>query len=308
MVSHMRFLAHDNRWLPSRTETSWATSLWWQTGIAVSLLLLLGSGCARGRREAPLPSMMNAATRTTQTVRTADGIAVSVDLYRGGEHDTAVIVCPGFFQSKDTPTFQRLSRAMAVGRDVIAMDFRGHGRSSGLYTFSAREGADLDAVLRWARERYRRIGIIGFSLGGAVAINTVSRDPAQIESLIMVSAPSSFEEIEFKFWTPEAMRTGVMGLEPGAGCRPGNPLLKKERPIERIRGIRRIPILLVHGTRDVIIGVEHSRRLYAAAAEPKRLEIIQDGSHAEALFRDEPERFIRLVNAWWAETLSGSDP
>ena len=241
--------------------------------------------------------------RATQTVTTADRIRLSVDVYHHNAHETAIIICPGFFQSKDTLTFQRMSRALAKDYDVIAMDFRGHGRSSGLFTFSALERADLDAVLQWAQPRYRQLGLIGFSLGGATAIHVVSRQPAQVKTLVAVSAPSSFEEIEFKFWTPEAMRTGVQGLEAGAGCRPGNLLLKKERPIDTIRSVREVPIFLIHGTHDVIIGVDHSRRLFTAAPEPKRLEIIERGSHAEALFRDEPERFISLVSAWLTQTL-----
>jgi pimeloyl-ACP methyl ester carboxylesterase len=243
-------------------------------------------------------------SRLTQTVTTADGIQISVDLYRKGGYDVAIIICPGFFQSKDTPTFQRMSRALTDERDVIAMDFRGHGRSGGLFTFSALECADLEAVLHWAKPRYKRVGIVGFSLGGATAINAVSRQIAQVKTLVLVSAPSSFEEIEFKFWTPEAMRTGAQGLEPGCGCRPGNPLLRKERPVEAIRSFQGVPVLFVHGAHDVIVGVDHSRRLFAAAPEPKRLEIIERGSHAEALFRDDPEGFTALVNAWLSQTLA----
>ena len=239
----------------------------------------------------------------TSTVSTTDSVQVSIDLYRQGEHEVVVIICPGFFQSKDTATFQRLSQALANGYDVLAMDFRGHGRSSGLYTFSACEGADLEAVLKWAWERYQHVGVLGFSLGAAIAVNTISRHLDHVQSLIAVSAPSAFEDIEFKFWTPEAMRTGLQGLEPGAGCRPGNLFLTKERPLDSIQHLQGLPVLFVHGTRDVIVGVDHSRRLYAAAAEPKRLEIIAGGSHAEALFRDDPERFTCLVQAWLNETL-----
>lgn len=241
--------------------------------------------------------------RQTHTVTTADGVAISVDHYRIGHREAAVIICPGFFQSKDTRTFQRMSETLINTRDVLAMDFRGHGRSKGLYTFSAREGADLEAVLRFAEERYQRLGVLGFSLGAAIAMNTISRRQGRVQSLIAVSGPSSFEEIEFKFWTPEAMRTGTQGLEPGAGCRPGNLLLKKARPIDAIRRRGPLPLYFIHGTRDVIVGVQHSHRLFAASPQPKRIDIIEGGSHAEALFRDDPNGFTRLVEAWFADTL-----
>ena len=241
--------------------------------------------------------------RVEHAVTTHDGVRICCTHYRGARCDTVLIVCPGFFQSKDTPTFQRMSEALAGPRDIVAMDFRGHGRSTGLYTFSAQEGADLGAVLDWARARYEKIAIMGFSMGGAIAINTVSRRPQDVEALIAVSAPSAFEDIEFQFWTPEAMRVGLLALEHGQGCRPGSPLLEKARPLETIQRFQGIPLLLIHGTNDVIVGVRHSHRLFAAAPEPKQLEIIEQGSHAETLFRDDPEGFVRLVQTWLARTL-----
>lgn len=246
-----------------------------------------------------------------QAVWTTDRVRISLDLYRrGARGETALIVCPGFFQSKNTPTFRRLSRALAREHDVIAMDFRGHGRSGGWYTFSTRESLDLEAVLRWAGARYRRLGLMGFSLGAAVMLATVSRVRERVQSLVAVSAPCAFDAIRLKWWTPAAMRTGLHGLEPGCGCRPGPPWLPKPDALSCVPRLAPVPVLFVHGTRDPIIGVEHSRRLYAAASEPKRLGIVEGGGHAEALFRDGPEDFCRLVSGWWTDTLrrDGSPP
>ena len=131
-------------------------------------------------------------SHASEFVTAADGVKIRVEHYHGQGQERVVIICPGFFQSSQTPTFQRLSRALAERHDVIAMDFRGHGHSGGRYTFSAKEGADLEAVLVWARTRYERLGVIGFSMGGAIAINTLSRSAEQIRSLIAISAPSTF--------------------------------------------------------------------------------------------------------------------
>ena len=242
--------------------------------------------------------------RSPERVATPDGVHIAVDCYRRAGRTAAAIICPGFFQSKDTATFQRISQTLAGEYDVLVMDFRGHGHSTGLYTFSAREGADLEAVLVFARARYQRIGLLGFSMGGAIAINTIRRHQDAVQSLIAVSAPCAFDEIEFRWWTVEAMRTGAQGLEAGAGCRPGNLLLTKEKPIDNVQYLTSIPKLFIHGTHDAIVDVEHSRRLYAAAPEPKRLEIIESGSHAEALFRDDPQRFTRIVHEWFTLSLS----
>ena len=239
----------------------------------------------------------------TSSVSTPDGVQIAFDLYREPERDAVVIICPGFFQSKETPTFQRLADALVISCDVVCMDFRGHGQSGGRFSFSASEHRDLNAVLEWVGQRYPNVGVLGFSLGAATAIHVASRSHAQLRTLITVSAPSVVEEIEFRFWTPEAIKTGLRGLEPGAGFQPGNPWLKKERPIDNIARVSPVPILLIHGTKDQTILHAHSERLYRAAHEPKRLILIEGGGHAEELFRRCPEQFLPPIQNWLEDTL-----
>ena len=231
-------------------------------------------------------------------VITEDHVTIALSLYQLAGRDTVLIVCPGFFQSNQTATFHHLCQDLAEKRDVIGMDFRGHGRSGGWFTFSALEWKDLEAVVRFARTRYARIIILGFSLGAVSAINFAAKDSRLIHKLITISAPISFEEIEFKFWTPEAMQTGLRGLENGAGCRPGNLWQEKDRPIDHIKTIAPIPILFIHGTHDPIVSHHHSERLYESAGEPKRLVLIEGGGHAEELYRRSPERFLSLIQEW----------
>lgn len=246
-------------------------------------------------------------TRSVHKARTADGIEVVFDHYARGSGQ-ALILCPGFFQSRSTHVFRQMAETFAQDRDVVSLDFRGHGDSSGLYAFSAKEHAELEIVLTWARERFDRVVVMGFSLGGAIAINTVGAHRPFVEALISVSAPAVFEEVEFECWRPEAIRTGWESLGPGLGCRPGNPFLPKTRPVESVTRLAGLPLLFIHGTQDVIVGAEHSRRLFAAAAEPKQLEIVSGGGHAEVLFRRDPRGFTRLVNEWLIQHAQGRVP
>ena len=45
--------------------------------------------------------------------------------------------------------------------------------------------------------------------------------------------------------------------------------------------IRRVdePVLIVHGVGDRIIPVDHGRKLFAAAAEPKALQVLEEANH-----------------------------
>ncbi len=234
--------------------------------------------------------------RSTHQVTTSDGVQIAFDLYQRPGRDTVLIICPGFFQSKNTPTFRRMATALAHYRDVICMDFRGHGDSSGQFTFSAKEEADLKAVLDWARPRYAHMVLLGFSLGAATAIDVVGQG-ADVQTLIAVSAPTAFEDIELQIWTPKAVMAGLKAIEPGVGCRPGNPWLTKPRPIDRIRQVK-VPIIFIHGTDDGTTFAHHSQELFAQAAGPKQLVVIEGGRHAEELYRQDPQGFVTLVEDW----------
>ncbi len=250
--------------------------------------------------QAPPPAIVEAAhqvpTRSTHQVTTPDGVQIAFDLYQRPGRDTLLVICPGFFQSKNTPTMRQLAATLAQHYDVLCMDFRGHGDSGGRFTFSAKEDADLTAVFTWARPRYAHIVLMGFSLGAATAIDVIG-EGTEVQALIAVSAPTAFEDIELKVWTLKAIVAGLKAFEPGVGFRPGNPWLTKPRPIDRIRQAK-VPILLIHGTDDETTFVHHSQELFAQAEGPKQLTLIEGGRHAEELYRQDPEGFLTLVEDW----------
>ncbi len=123
-----------------------------------------------------------------------------------------------------------------------------------------------------------------------------------------MSAPTAFEAIECRWWTLDAVRTGWRGMERGAGCRVGNPFLKKPRPIDVIAQRSGTPVLLIHGTHDPIISHWHSERLADASAAPTRVHLIPGGGHAQELFRRTPEQFLPPIQDWCLSTLDTQAP
>lgn len=244
-------------------------------------------------------------TITTGNVLTADGIKIAYDRYSRG-HQRVLILAHGFFNSKQSVLFKNMARALVEGHDVIAMDFRGHGKSGGFFDWTAKECQDLEAVLGYAQEYYKKIGVIGFSLGAATSIITASKSD-RINSLIAVSAPSQFNKIDFQLWKMGIMENIYYNVfqegRIGKGIKPGKPWLKKTKPIDVVGRIK-IPILFVQGDHDWLIQPWHAQKLYERATSPnKKLEIIKSGTHAEYLFRSYPELMIKIINEWFKKTM-----
>lgn len=239
------------------------------------------------------------------SVMTEDGKRIALIHVKGG-FSKVVIIAHGFYNNKDTFLFKGIAEAFSKEYDVIMFDFRGHGKSSDVFTWTAHEQKDLRAVIAYAKENhYAKIGVIGFSLGAAIALIEASCHK-NIDSVIAVSSPADLKSIDCHFWEKDMwedlkLNFGVKGR--GKGVRPGNPSLEKIRPLDIVDNISPTPVLFLHGEKDWLIKPSHSRRLFERAKGPKVLAIIKDGGHAERMFDVFPVQFMQICLDRFRETL-----
>ena len=238
--------------------------------------------------------------------QTCDGIKISYDQYIQGK-DTCIIIAHGFWNSKESPLLLKLKDVLIKDHDVIIFDFRGHGKSTGAYTWTSKENNDLNAILDLVVLKYKKIGVIGFSLGGSVAINTASQR-ADISSLIAVSAPSDFNKVDYKLWklnVENDIKYSLFSKEgrQGKGCRPGPFWLKKPCPKETIEKVQS-PVLYIHGDKDWVIGLWHSQELFSKTKTEKDTCFVKNGLHAEYLLRGDASSLTDRINKWFEKTLA----
>jgi fermentation-respiration switch protein FrsA (DUF1100 family) len=158
-----------------------------------------------------------------------------------------------------------LGRAFAHhGYAVLLFDYRGYGGNAGSPSETGLT-RDAQAALRFVTSRpgvdATRIIYFGESLGAAVAIRLAVEHPPR--ALILRSPFSSLVDVARHHfsWLP-------VGL-----------LLSDRFPsLDRITTIR-CPLLVIAGDRDTIVPAEQSRRLFAAALEPKQLLIVAHADH-----------------------------
>lgn len=233
-------------------------------------------------------------------LKTSDGTKIAINHHSTG-HDEVLILAHGWFMTKDSKCFSEMANAFCKNFDIISMDFRGHGRSSGFYTFTSKEPQDLKAVVDYAKLHYKKIYLMGFSLGGALVL-THSALEKDVDKIIAVSAPHSFIKIENHVWKKEAWLHTIRKFEftRWVSIRPSLIIGKKIRPIDIVRRID-VPTLFIAGKKDATVRAWHSLSLYRNARCKKRFELFENCCHAEDLFLQDRNRFIRVCTDWLKE-------
>ena len=159
----------------------------------------------------------------------------------------------------------RIRRMQELGFSVLAVDYRGFGRSSAALPSEATAAEDARAAWDWlarkapAQPRY----IFGHSLGGAIAID-LARQVTDEQGTIVEGTFTSIPEVVSTFkW----------------GWLPVSALITQR--FESVRKVSEIgsPLLVVHGSDDSLILPSLGRKLYEAAQEPKQFVLVEGGSH-----------------------------
>jgi pimeloyl-ACP methyl ester carboxylesterase len=239
------------------------------------------------------------------TLTTVDHQKISYHHFKNG-CPAVIIIAHGYYNSKQCLILLQLAQALEGEYDIFMFDFRGHGKSSGLFTWTSREGVDLGAVLDFITPQYSKRGLIAFSMGASISINVLANDQ-RVDSFICVSAPSDISKIDYWVWALDWKGDVAYTLltpqgRIGKGVRPGPFWLTKQRPIDNVGKIT-IPIMFIHGSRDWVIRPWHSEALYQKAGGMKKITFIKNGPHAEYLMRDYSEQFVAEVKNWFRDTL-----
>lgn len=95
--------------------------------------------------------------------------------------------------------FAQLIPALAESRQVIAVELQGHGHTADIDRPLTYEGMadDIAALIEYLG--YDNVDLLGFSLGGGVALQTAIRHPEVIRKLMVISAPYSQSGIHPEF-------------------------------------------------------------------------------------------------------------
>lgn len=159
----------------------------------------------------------------------------------------------------------RARRMQELGFSVLAVDYRGFGKSTKELPSETMAYEDARAAWDWLGQQYpsRPRYIFGHSLGGAIAIELAAQVEDEHGTLVegaFTSIPDVFSSFKW-------------------GWLPVGPLIT-----QRFDAVKRVPaigspLLVVHGANDNLIPPELGRKLFDAATGRKTFVLVEGGSH-----------------------------
>jgi uncharacterized protein len=184
-----------------------------------------------------------------------------------------------------TGSTSRIARYRQLGFSVLAIDYRGFGKSSG--DMPSEEMAYEDARAAWtALQKLSPRAphyLYGHSLGGAVAIEIARNNPA-VAGLILEATFTSMRDMAYQYawnWLPIDL-----------------VLTQRFASLEKIPEVK-APTLFIHGTNDRLVPPSMSEQLYAAATAPKRLLLVDGAGHSNIAWSGAFDRVQDAVHAFF---------
>jgi len=211
-----------------------------------------------------------------------------------------------FTCGKDIAAASRIASALAAkGIAVLRFDFTGLGHSEGEFanTNFSSNVQDLLAAADYLRAEHQAPQLlIGHSLGGA-AVLAAAGEIEECRAVATVGAPADPDHVAHLFdGAREAIeRDGEAEVTlAGRSFKIQKQFLDDiagQNQAERIAGLRR-PLIVFHGPRDEIVGIDNATAIFTSAKHPKSFISLDDADHL--LSRRADALYVAAVLPAWA--------
>lgn len=221
--------------------------------------------------------------------------------------------------------YKQLAEKLAKqGYASLRIDFVGGGDSKVPFVKNnfADSVSDADKAVKYLQSNVaidnNRIGLLGWSQGGRIAQVEASRNKS-VKALAVWAAASSNSSTDFESmfkFEKQAMKNGSYDyvLPWGVTLKLGKQWfveMKKSRAMDEVKHYKN-PLLVVHGTKDVIVLPSKSKELIKQAGSTDiTLRLLENADHGFSILKNEsinpdqstPEKLLQLTADWFKEKL-----
>ena len=216
-------------------------------------------------------------------IESAPGIYLAGTFWPGiNQSAPAILLLHGNGSNRDTAT----ETALWLHNNqyaVLAIDFRGHGESSpATKSFGLFEADDARAAFDWLHAQYpkNRIGVIGYSLGGAASLigrqGVLPADAFVLEAVYPDIRHAIYHRLTALFGRiPAVIMEPLLSFQslPRFGVWPWDM-----SPIHALKNVH-VPIMIVGGASDVNTPPDETRAMYDVVNDHAELHILPGIGH-----------------------------
>jgi uncharacterized protein len=223
------------------------------------------------------PADVGVAPLEQVSFKSADGLNLA-GWYVPSKNRATVVLTHGTNADRSS-MLPELRLLAAAGFGVLAFDWPGDGASEGTIHWGPTERHALTAAIDWLAAQPdvdpKRIGGLGFSMGGFVMTQVAALD-ARLRAVVIEAAPPDFRE----YVQREHGHWGFLSEWPAfLAVRNSGMVLGEMSPRQVIAYVSPRPVMIIGGTRDDVTSTAMIEELYTAARQPKSEWIVPGARH-----------------------------
>ncbi|MFA6098576.1 MAG: alpha/beta fold hydrolase [Patescibacteria group bacterium] len=230
-----------------------------------------------------------------------DGLKLAGAFIRG-VNKAIIILLHGYGRSMEQllPQASFLNKA---GYNIFMFDFRASGGSEGKFiTFGQREQADLVGAIDYLKKRrdvdLGRTGLLGFSMGGAVAMMK-SGDIPEVKAIVINSTYAHFKSVIWMnfqrylkglpFFPIGYLILGIIKFRTGI-------YYPRINPIKYLSRLKARPLMIIHGAHDKRVPIENALEFAKAAPWVKEFWLQRESEHENTYTISKGEYEDKVLN------------
>jgi pimeloyl-ACP methyl ester carboxylesterase len=228
-----------------------------------------------------------------------DGLTLRGWLTEGAKSKPTLIACHGLFRNRQE-LLERSSRLSKEGFSVLLFDFRSHGKSEeASISLGLLESLDVLGAYEFLRQTHGReqVVLMGVSMGAVATLHAAGRVRPDLEAIVVDSPFLSLQDTlvhhtKLFFGLPSFPFADIFVWNM---ARINGYEAEDLDTLQTVRGLKNVPILMLHGQDDRRIPLPTAQTLFQAIpSESKKLVIFPGAGHGAA-YRSDPEWYLAEV-------------